>query len=74
MCQVTSNPFADEQAILIRQLDFSEGGLQRASFIRPSKLLTAHESVFQEIEGTVNANILQQARTKLISLIAGDTS
>ncbi len=45
LCQITSNPYADAQAIRIRPENFDQGGLERVSYARPGKLFTAHESI-----------------------------
>jgi len=52
-CQITSNPYADTRAILLRDDDFLSGGLQWSSHARPGKLFTAHASLFATAAGTV---------------------
>ena len=50
LCQLTSNPYSDARAIPLTEKDFRTGSLHRASYARPAKLFTAHESlVFSEI-------------------------
>jgi len=44
LCQVTSNPYADANAIEISDVDFASGSLQRVSFVRPGKLFTSNVS------------------------------
>ncbi len=44
-CQITSNPYGDPQAIMLGDDAFSEGGLQRVSYLRPGKLFTANEGL-----------------------------
>ena len=39
LCQITSNPYGDAQAIVIEQADFKAGMLRLESYARPSKLL-----------------------------------
>ena len=51
LCQITSNAYADTDAITLSEADFSAGGLQRVSYARASKLFTAHESLFQRAVG-----------------------
>lgn len=57
LCQITSNPYADASAISLEDEDFNEGGLQRTSYIRPNKLFTANEALFQSIAGVVDADV-----------------
>ena len=41
LCQITSNAYADPDAITLAETDFSAGGLRRISYARASKLFTA---------------------------------
>ncbi len=45
LCQVTSNAYADAQAVKISDSDFLTGGLLRMSYARPGKLFTASRSL-----------------------------
>ena len=46
LCQVTSNPYSDPDAIRITSKDLQKGALTSVvSFARPIKLFTANESV-----------------------------
>lgn len=54
LCQITSNPYADPAAVELSQDAFAAGGLQRISYARPSKLFTAHESLFSAIAGSLS--------------------
>ena len=55
LCQITSNPYADTRAVTLADADFADGGLQRISHARASKLFTAHESLFQRAVGQLKA-------------------
>lgn len=70
-CQITSNPYADTQAITLTDSEFAEGGLQRVSYLRPGKLFTCHESLPVNSVGLLNKTALQQARTVVIQMIQG---
>ncbi len=70
-CQITSNPYADTQAITLTDSDFADGGLQRVSYLRPSKLFTCHESLPVNTVGLLNKSSLQQARTAVVRIIQG---
>ncbi len=69
LCQITSNPYADASAIELRDADFSEGGLQRASYVRPNKLFTANEALFHRTAGVVKADVHQRVVAALIDLL-----
>lgn len=45
LCQVTSNPYSDPNAIQITDADLKKGTLSTVSFARPLKLFTAEESL-----------------------------
>lgn len=68
-CQITSNPYADDRAIPLTESEFAEGGLKRASFLRPGKLFTCHESLPVNIVGLLDKAALQQARSAVVRLI-----
>ena len=69
VCQITSNPFSDPNAIVLSGAAFSSGGLQRESYVRPGKLFTAHESLIVSTVGTVKPEVLLSIRSAVIRLI-----
>lgn len=73
LCQITSNPYADNIAIRLEDTDFDEGGLQRISYIRPNKLFTANETLFSRTVGVINADIHQYTVEALIALLKKPT-
>lgn len=68
-CQITSNPYADDRAVLITNGDFASGSLQRSSYVRPGKLFTAHDSLFAATAGVIAADKLEEARNAVITLL-----
>lgn len=71
-CQITSNPYADSQAITLTDSEFTVGGLQRVSYLRPGKLFTCHETLPVNTVGLLNKEALQQARTAVVRMIHGE--
>jgi len=69
VCQITSNPFSDANAIVLSGAAFSTGGLQQESYARPGKLFTAHESLIVSTVGTVKPEVLLSIRSAVIRLI-----
>ena len=65
LCQVTSNPFGDSQAIEITDQDFAQGSLQRVSYARPVKLFTANIRIIVRKVGSLKA----QKRRQLVSAV-----
>ena len=45
LCQVTSNPYADPDAVRIDDSDFASGSLHHVSYARPGKLFTANAAL-----------------------------
>lgn len=45
LCQITSNSYADPQAVPLSESDLAQGVLHTISFARPMKLFTANRSL-----------------------------
>lgn len=71
LCQITSNAFSDSRAIELAIEDFSSGSLQRASYARPGKLFTAHQSLFSGVAGSLDSDALDRVRDAVIALLRG---
>ncbi len=71
ICQITSNPFTDPSAIPLTLHSFSVGGLPHTSYIRPSKLFTANQSLITGRSGTLRSDVLQEVREAVIAVIQG---
>lgn len=67
--QITSRSYADPFAIELADGDFSHGSLQRTSYIRPGKLFTAHQGLFQRVVGQVRDEKLEQIRNRVVELV-----
>jgi mRNA interferase MazF len=48
LCQVTSNPHGDQNAVRLSNDSFSKGSLSAVSFARPTKLFTANVSLMNK--------------------------
>ncbi len=55
LCQVTSNPYGDAQAVALADADFATGSLRTASYARPGKLFTAHHGLLVGQVGRLRA-------------------
>ena len=71
LLQITSNPYADVDAIEINNSSFETGGLQRMSFIRPGKIFTANLSIVQQKVGQLRRELAGDVLEKVIALIRG---
>ena len=67
LCQITSKPYDDPHALSLTEVDFSEGGLRRESFVRVGKLFTASEVLILGIAGHLTDSKLAE----VISLLVG---
>ena len=60
LCQITSKPYADPGAVLLRDADFANGSLRLDSYARPGKLFTAHQSLLAAEAGKLKDGSLAQ--------------
>ena len=67
LCQVTSKPYADTNAVLLRDPDFTTGSLHLDSYARPGKLFTAHQSLLAAEAGKLKP----ESRDKVIAAVVG---
>ena len=69
LCQITSKPFADAQAVTLESADFAHGGLQRTSYARPAKLFTAHESLMMGAAGALHPAAIGRVCDAVVALV-----
>ncbi|MBD2255515.1 type II toxin-antitoxin system PemK/MazF family toxin [Nostoc parmelioides] len=69
LCQITSQTVSDEYAISIDNSDFSTGGLNQISNIRPSRLFTADESIILYKAGQLKPEKLEEVIVKIIEIL-----
>ncbi|MEG4272781.1 MULTISPECIES: type II toxin-antitoxin system PemK/MazF family toxin [unclassified Microcoleus] len=69
LCQITSQNIADRYAIPLQNSDFSEGGLDRASNIRPNRLFTADREIILYKAGKLKTEKLNEAIAKIVEII-----
>ncbi|NOH03947.1 MAG: type II toxin-antitoxin system PemK/MazF family toxin [Chloroflexi bacterium] len=69
LCQITSNPYGDAQAVVIDTTDFESGMLRLKSYARPSKLFTANEGLMISIEGTLKPEKLTEICKAIIAIL-----
>lgn len=55
LCQVTSQPYADLQAVELTNADFAVGSLMKTSYARPGKLFTANAAIMTKQVGVLKA-------------------
>lgn len=60
LCQITSSPYGDSNAISLAPGDFQSGGLLTHSFARPAKLFTLHQSTIIRTVGLLHDATFQR--------------
>jgi len=69
LCQVTSNPYSDSQAITIADADFHTGSLRVTSFARPGKLFTANSSLMVTQVGNLKDEAVKSIVEAVINIL-----
>lgn len=69
--QITSNPYSDPAAIEVGENDFAAGSLNRISYVRPGKLFTANESLFQRTVATMSEEKIRAVIDAVVSVLRG---
>lgn len=69
LCQITSNPYGDEKAIVVSEEDFQSGALRVTSYARPGKLFTANASLIVESVGLLKKTIVKKVIESVVELL-----
>ena len=68
-CQVTSNPYADPNAVELTEEDFAEGTLKRVSYARPGKLFTWNLQLFEGVVGVLEDDLRAEIVNRIVRLL-----
>ncbi len=69
LCQVTSNPYSDPQAIALSDEDFDTGSLRRNSYARPGKLFTASQGLMVAQVGELKEEPFNRITAAVVGLL-----
>ena len=69
LCQITSQATRDEYSIILEAADFSSGGLNRVSSVRPNRLFTADSAIVLYKAGHVSAAKLGTVIQEIIAIL-----
>jgi mRNA interferase MazF len=72
LCQITSNPYGDPNALVIKDESFAEGSLRITSFARPGKLFTGSSGLMLSEVGMLKEDMAEQIIDTLIELLRHD--
>jgi mRNA interferase MazF len=70
VCQITSQPWSDTDAISLMRVDFVHGGLNKNSFIRPNRLFTADSAIVHYSAGQVSSRKVKEAIDRIILILS----
>ena len=70
LAQITSVAHKDNFAIILNDLDFINGSLNKQSFIRPNKLFTADRASFLDSIGSISNIKLKEITDAICNLIS----
>ncbi|AFZ37816.1 transcriptional modulator of MazE/toxin, MazF [Stanieria cyanosphaera PCC 7437] len=69
LCQITSQAVTDSYAVAVTNNDFTTGGLNQNSNIRPNRLFTADRGLILYKAGQLTANKLKEVIDKIINIL-----
>lgn len=69
LCQVTSNAYADAEAIPLKRSSFASGGLDSIGYARPGKIFTAHASIVSGHAGVLTTSVHHAVVEAVIRLL-----
>ena len=72
LCQVTSKPYADSEAVELTNENFESGSLQITSYARPGKLFTSNVALMTQEVGKLKVSDLDQIVTALVKIVNPD--
>jgi mRNA interferase MazF len=69
LCQITSKPYGDSQAIRLDDNAFSSGSLRVLSYARPGKIFTANHNLIVAKVGTLNLSRLKEITETVVQIL-----
>ena len=69
LCQITSNPYGDRNAVQLEISDFEKGTLRQTSYARPGRLFTANTSIMRAEAGHLTPAALNKVRSVIVGLL-----
>ncbi len=69
LCQITSQTVSDDYAVAITNIDFSSGGLNRNSNVRPNRVFTADQGIILYKAGQLKIDKIKDVIDKIIDIL-----
>ena len=73
LCQITSRPYADTQAIVLQQDSLARGHLRKVSYVRPAKLFTANIGIVVKAVAHVKPKLRQAVVNQIMKLLNAES-
>lgn len=74
VCQITSKPYSNNEAIKLEATDIEEGGLPVVSYVRPDKLMTLHKSICLGVSAYISEEFLEAVIKESCKTLQGEAS
>ena len=74
LCQVTSKPYGDPWAVVLKETAFTAGSLRVTSYARPGKLFTASSNLMTAQVGALTTEALTQIVDAVVLLLRAGTA
>ncbi len=69
LCQITSQTYGDDKALLLDSVDFVSGGLRIESYARPLKLFTGNKRIISAVVGNLHKNSYPRIITVILEVL-----
>jgi len=69
LCQVTSKPYGDARAVVLKEERFATGSLRGNSYARPGKLFTANHDLMVDQVGTLKEEAFKQIIEAVVAVL-----
>jgi mRNA interferase MazF len=74
LCQITSQAIRDRHAVMLLNVDFQSGSLQKTSHVRPNRVFTADTEIILYCAGHINHDKTSRVVEELVAVLRnGDT-
>lgn len=74
LCQITSRPYGDPNALPLDAASFASGSLPVASYVRAGRLFTASADLISKEAGQLTPDALARVVEAIVTLLRGNTS
>ena len=74
LCQITSNPYGDSQAIELYDASFATGSLRLTSYARPGKLFTSNRNLIVRQVGILNEEHFKRIVDAIVDILRAEVA